>query len=76
MRKAVLPVVWVVVALLLLPSLHADTFKNLKTGECVFGKLIATTERDGEKLLFVKLDGGETKFLSAGEWKARTCPSY
>jgi hypothetical protein len=73
MRHAPFPALLaaVLVTLIVLAA-DADTLRNRKTGEKLEGTVLATAERDGEPLLFVRLATGERKFLPARDWEVKS----
>ena len=66
-----LPILATVLALAV-AAFAADTFKNKQTGETLKGKLIATAEQDGKKVLYVQIEGKGNRFLDAATWQSVT----
>ena len=69
------PAVIVVLLAAVAGVVHADTFKNWKTGKIIKGRMVTTMKKDGEDVMFVRLENGEMTTLVKREWRWKAEPA-
>jgi hypothetical protein len=68
------PAVIVVLLAAVAGVVHADIFKNWKTGKIIKGRMVTTMKKDGQDVMFVRLENGEMVTLVKREWRWKAEP--